>query len=140
MVAQMDPIPFSLQKSYEKSIISDALPHKHSLLEHFGECMRKFSTVYMVLDACDRDEQDSIIGLIEDLRNMAGSTVKTMLTSRPHLSNIQTLSRSAITLQITANNSDIHTYLCARLKNEQFLSPELKQEIVAKIAQGAKGM
>lgn len=67
-------------------------------------------------------------------------TIRIMLTSRPYLHVLQSLSESAIIIDIRANDDDVCMYLTTRLERVRFISAELKNEIKERLSPGAQGM
>ncbi len=111
------------------------------LLEQFISCSEEFEYVFLLLDAfdeCDNDQQEAMLSLIHQFKSQ--SSIRIMLASQPHLQKLGTLSECAITINLSASDSDVRTYLSFRLERERFLSQGLKSKIVEKVGQGVKGM
>jgi hypothetical protein len=144
LVSQLKIIPSSLAALHDVSIATNTKPGRLTLLGHFIACVGQFESVYILLDAIDEcvdREQDQILSLLNDL--LSESTLKIMITSRPHLTNrIYTLSASILGISInpTDIDDDVQTYLISRLREERFLRQDLKNRIVQEISKQAEGM
>ena len=63
-----------------------------------------------------------------------------MITTRPYLQSLQTLSESALELEVKAWDGDVREFLSFRLQGVQYISEGLKSEAIDVTAQGAEGM
>ena len=78
---------------------------------------------------------NDIITLIRLLKN---SGVKVFCTSRPHLMNLnEQLNTSSIL--IDAHDEDVQNYLTVRLNKEWRHDPRFRDQIIERLAAGAKG-
>lgn len=140
VVSQLETTPQQIQQLYEESIRRAWLPDLTTLVEHLISCVCLFQSVYVVLDAldeCEDDQQKDILTLLDEL--LVRPSVQLMLTSRSHLQRLKQLSVPSLRIDITADERDVRTYLHSRLEHER-LSPDLRNEIVEVISQGAEGM
>lgn len=71
---------------------------------------------------------------------MRHSSLRVMLTSRPHLQTRSLCPEGALRITIHAQDADIRTYLSSRLEKASYLSQEFKKDIVEVIGDGADGM
>lgn len=121
-------------------------PTTEEVLTVLGAVAEKFSKVFIVVDALD--ECSEIDGtrakLLAALRSMP-STVKLLITSRD-LPSIAAEFREANRIDINANDEDLQKYIEGRIPREPRLAthvrgcPSLRDEIVKKIIENARGM
>lgn len=90
------------------------------------------------LDECDDSQQPHLVSIIREL--LTQPSLRVMLTCRLYLPVVESLSRTGLCINIVAEDADIRTYLSSRLETVEFLSQELKRQVVDVIAQGAEGM
>lgn len=126
---------------YEECTSRDITPELHVFLQEFKSCCAEFDSVYVLMDAfdeCDALQQGPILSLVREI--LLQPSVKVMITTRPYLQNLNTLSESALDLEIKACDGDVRVFLASRLKGVQYISEDLKSRAIDVIAQGAEGM
>ena len=83
---------------------------------------------------------DDRIKLVSHLQQLNGSGVKLYITTREQLADdLQRDFPQAYTIEISAQEGDVQLYLETKLSTRN-LKPKLKEEIIAKIKEAAKGM
>lgn len=121
-------------------------PSLHSLFDLIGSTCRHFETVYLVVDGLDEfppfqtEAKDS--ELVEALMQAFGDKLRMLCTSRPS----QRCGGSQRTVEITADEEDIRTYIVARLPELRHLyrvvgnHESLKVDICDAISKSCQGM
>ena len=106
--------------------------------------VRRFSTVYFIIDALDECLEERRQILLDELRKLR-DYVKLLVTSR-HIPTIERYFEPEKHLEIRASDEDIQNYLRFRIANSTRLErhvtkyPNLLEEIIAKIVEKAHGM
>lgn len=141
LLLQLDRVPLELKRLWEYCIRKQQRPAGSEWpLGLFTNISRhSFTATYILLDAfdeCDSSQHEAILSAVKCL--CQSKNVKVMLTSRPYPEIL--LNLNATTINISAQDSDVKTYLSSKLKKKIFLRQELKEEIVSRISKGAKGM
>ena len=87
------------------------------------------------LDECGSETLNDIIALIRLFKN---SGIKVFCTSRPHLMNLNEQLDTSIIL-IDAHDEDVRNYLTIRLNKEWRHDQCFREQIIDRLAEGAKG-
>lgn len=114
-------------------------PSDETFVELLIQCISEFPRVFIILDAFDEMKEEERLELIERLQLFCNSKVNLFITTRsPHAGFLgQSFPKSA-ELKITAQDSDIHEYLSARLRTQP-LDPKLKALISTTLQNNAQG-
>ena len=141
LISQQVDISTAMSNLYEECTTRDISPDLHILLQEFKSCCAEFDSVYILMDAfdeCDAQQQGPILSLVREI--LLQPSVKVMITTRPYLQSLPTLSDSALELEIKAWDGDVRKFLASRLEGVQHISDDLKSKAIDIIAQGAEGM
>ena len=141
VVSTLDNVPSGLRELYENCTSRSINPDLPAIVEQFLACCRDFGRVCVMLDGldeCDDSQQPHLVSIIREL--LTQPSLRVMLTCRLYLPVVESLSRTGLCINIVAEDADIRTYLSSRLETVEFLSQELKRQVVDVIAQGAEGM
>ena len=110
----------------------------------FSLACREFRRSYIVIDAldeCDTRNRKSILGFLKKLGKWP---VSVFVTSRPHSQDIGRSLCPCSEIIIEASDTDIRKYLAHKVDEDDdiadLLDETLKQEVISKIADGARGM
>jgi hypothetical protein len=144
-------IPASLDALFSSSENGQRQPSMHALLEALRLMIQELPQVYIVLDALDECAQR--IELMERLKAMVGwqlQNLHLLVTSRRERDIESSLDRLAdsgnrICLESTLVDEDIQRYIQQRLSTDESLykwkkDDAIRQEIEAKLKEGARGM
>lgn len=141
MVHQLDCIPQEVVKAYKSATEKGRQPNRKSFIELFAACARKFSKVFILIDAYDEcldKERDLLTAFFQHLDT--GVNLFTYITTRVHLrDDLKKHFPGAIELEIRAMDDDVTKYLTERLA-EKRLNADLKKSIVTTIGSRAEGM
>jgi hypothetical protein len=97
---------------------------------------------YIIMDAFDEcavGERKYILEFILHIIKTE-NRIRILLTSRPHVQALQCLKPIESSLEITAHEDDVRTYVETRLDDEHELAEVLRAEILKKLSAGAQGM
>jgi hypothetical protein len=140
LVLQIERVPSELRDVWISSLSKHQRPAGSSwLLELFTAVSKQFTATYVLVDAfdeCHPSQQENILAAVEKL--CQENKIRVMLTSRHYLQSLNSL--PAITLTISANNTDVKKYLSSKLEKEKFLNQELKEKISLQISSEKSGM
>lgn len=140
LVSRLKSIPPSLQSLHQRLSPLKKRLDLNASIEHFLLSSSQYSSVFVVIDAfdeCDDGQHNSILSLI---RRLSQSSVRVLVTSRPHVQKFSILSRECPSLEVRADNDDVRRYVTTRLAQEPDLAEELKESIATKLTTGAEGM
>lgn len=104
----------------------------------------EFSTVFFMVDALDEYPSFGQDRLLKDLLQQ-GDNVRLLITGRPHVSQLFDI-HSLLQLEISARKDDVEIYIQGTIQDHQQLNrllakdAKLKQEVVLKLSENAKGM
>lgn len=106
-----------------------------------------YSRIFLVIDALDecREVDGTRNTLLTELENLQRG-LQLLVTSRPHISDIERVFRNSVNLEIRAQNEDVRKYLDGRLEREVRLKnhieqdPALRDEIIRAIIAKVDGM
>lgn len=124
-------------------------PNETTFFSLLVECVERFSSVFLVIDAfdeCAEDQRSIILKWLQLL--LIESRLRIFLTSRPHVRDspdfyeddeMQRWLRESNRLDIIASQSDIKIYLHDRLKTVKRCDEQLKNKLVTTISTKAQG-
>lgn len=118
MVSQLNDIPSELESLFQEHVRKDTRPDEKQITRILLSCSQKLP-VYAVFDAmdeCNDIYQDDTLSLFADL---LCSGYRLLISSRPHLTKIRDVLVDARVFNISADHSDLRTYILARLKNDK---------------------
>ena len=144
LLYQLPSIPTAVQKAHDAWDKGGRRkrPGVDAFTEILIACSKEFSKgVFVLLDAFDEClNMDDRIKLVSHLQQLNGSGVKLYITTREQLADdLQRDFPRAYTIEISAQEGDVQLYLETKLSTRN-LKPKLKEEIIAKIKEAAKGM
>lgn len=104
-----------------------------------------FKQCYLVIDALDECEANHRLGLFAVLDNFRRRiNTRVFASTRPHLSNIEQHFRDATHLNVTADGTDLQTFLSRMIDehpdSEYIMDDVLKKEVLDKLSANAQGM
>jgi hypothetical protein len=121
------------------------IPQVNDLQELLISIPKEFNSVYLVIDALDEcKDGDCRSELLRAFRTFQVS-MKLLVTSRPHLEDLNDSLAHALQVKLRAVESDIRDYVYKKLETRKIKKilgkdEKLKEEIVRSIAEGAHGM
>ncbi|KAJ7453168.1 hypothetical protein FB451DRAFT_1565720 [Mycena latifolia] len=140
------PIAPSLSQLYQKRREQRTRPSLGEVDSLLWSIISEFSKVFIIVDAVDEYPEQHRHILLRHLSSLTvGSTVKLMLTSRPHV-NINRVIGNLETLEIRATEDDIRRHVDAEILKSSRLSkhtenrPDLREEIDEVIVRRSDGM
>ena len=150
IIFQLGVIPDSLRTAYDRSKKEgmSMQPNETIFLSLLVECVEKFSSVLLVIDAFDECAEDQRPIILKWLQILIESRLRIFLTSRPHVRDspdfceddeLQRWLRESNPLEIIASQSDIESYLQDKLKTVKRCGEQLKNKIVTTISTKAQG-
>lgn len=141
MVYQLDSVPDDVVTAYRRASEKGREPNRRSFIELISTCARKFSKIFILIDAYDECVEGER-GLLTEFFDLleGGVNLFTYITTRVHLRNdLKDKFQRAIELEIRASDEDVTKYLTERLA-EKHLNLDLKKKIVGMISDRAEGM
>jgi hypothetical protein len=143
LVYQLDGIPPEVARAYNEATQMGAQPKRKSFIELFMACSRRFSKVYIILDAYDEcldKEREFLNPLLEGFDG--AQTIFTYVTSREHLRGpLGDIFPDALLLEIRATSQDVTEYITQKLAGHRSVKNDaFKKKIVEKISSSADGM
>lgn len=141
LVAQLEALPHAVIKLYDDCLKRAVGPDLGTLLRHFISLFAEFDSVFILFDAFDEceDPHGHILRLLQDF--ITQPAVRVLVSGRLQvIQRLQDFSASYCIFNIYADCDDIQTYLTSALKNQRYITPDLKNEIVEVISQRAEGM
>jgi hypothetical protein len=115
-------------------------PDLSRLLELLITCARSFTKSFIILDALDECGEEELPDAL--IRRLCEPDVsfKVFATSRPHPRKVQMLFQPHQTIDLHAHESDLETFLTAKLNENQVTHSELREMILKKLLAKAKGL
>ncbi|KAJ6574368.1 ankyrin repeat-containing domain protein, partial [Mycena capillaripes] len=138
------PITSLVQALYLQHFEKQTRPSLLEVQEVLRSAIRKWTKVYIVVDAFDEYPEYPRHVLMEALAAL-GPTVNLLVTSRPHI-DLNVSVPNLETMEIRAHAEDIHKYVDEQIRRSSRLlkhlkaRPELLQEIHSKILSSVDGM
>lgn len=132
-------VPQVLESAYDEFCSQSIIPDTSTFLQQLISTCTHYSSVFIFLDALDECSSDTLDSVINLIRQLSRSGVKTFATSRPHLRNLPVELEKPLILQIEAQDDDVKNYLSVRLIKEWRYSEQLKSRIIHAIIQGTRG-
>jgi AcrR family transcriptional regulator len=113
----------------------------------FRDLCKAFQSVYVVIDALDECDEKRyrrrFLQFLTSMRSYASSSIRFLVTSRPHIADISTTFSSEIPIMLEANDSDVRKYLEKRIEvdgDPEIIDKTFRKTIVEVVAKGAQGM
>ena len=145
LVQRRASVCVEIQGLYDWHLKRDTRPTFTELAELLQAESRKFSTVFVVLDALDecpefRQTRAKILSVLRKLQ-----TIQLIVTGRPYITDVTQTFEEAVCLDIRASNADIKKYIDGQIEMEKNLKKykqgdELRETIKGSIVDKAKGM
>ena len=130
---------------YNRHLKRETRPTFTELSEQLQTESRKFSTVFIVLDALDEclEPQQTRTKVLSTLRKL--QTLRLILTGRPYITDMMQTFEEAVRLDIRASDSDIEKYVDGQIEMEKNLKKykqdhDLRKTIKDTIVSRANGM
>lgn len=125
----------------------DCRPSLETVIAILKTEMGTYTHVFIVLDALDECFPEQIqVDLLENILSLATTpNVKVMVTSRS-IPSIESAIRPDVTLEITAMERDIKSYVEARIHSNSTLkrlimkAPPMEEKVVQAVVENAQGM
>ena len=131
-----------MARAYNEATKMGAQPKRKSFIELFISCSRRFSKVYIILDAYDEcldKEREFLNPLLERVDD--AQTIFTYVTSRAHLRGpLGDIFPDALLLEIRATSQDVTEYIIQKLAGHRWVKNEFRKKIVEKLSSSADGM
>ena len=144
MLLRLKKLPPDLEAAY-KSWKDEGLnrPDGEEFAEIFAACSKKFSTVFVIVEAfneCPEGERDTLVTYLKTI--LESAVVKLYITTRSHLQSSlqQILEMNREAVEISAHPKDIEKYVRKQLLARKFYDDTLKNQIVEKVQENAQGM
>ena len=145
LVVEKAVISDRVKKLYKKHVDKDTRPSLREVSEVLKKEIDKYKKVYVIIDALDECTDDfSRETLVENIRGLQPN-VNLMVTSR-FLDSIERTFKEASLLEISADPTDIRTYVEGRISRGGQLSRHVRadamlaEDIEKSIAENAQGM
>jgi hypothetical protein len=113
----------------------------------FRDLCKAFQSVYVVIDALDECDEKRyrrrFLQFLTSMRSYASSSIRFLVTSRPHIADISTTFSSEIPIMLEANDSDVRKYLEKRIEvdgDPEIIDETFRKTIVEVVVKGAQGM
>lgn len=144
MLAVLEEIPKPISDAYDQR--SNSGPHLTELeIRKFVQSLLSPTRVaYIVIDAldeCAADHREFILSFVRELR--MNRNVRILITSRPHVQDINDCLQMERKVLIEADSEDLSKYISHRLhdlKLKDKVDSSLPQKIIEKLVEGAGGM
>ena len=140
LLCRLDAWPREIEKAYATSLKTGSELNYNELLDLLIAVSSHFSTVYVLIDALDEVEWEHQPAFLSLIQHLSESSIKTLVTSRPHLEICHEFEMSGLSITISANDLDIRQYLSVRLNKRKHLASGLKKKIVETLSINADGM
>ena len=146
LVQQSMDISDRVSELYHRLHLRKTRPSISEYSEALQSEISRFSSVFLVLDALDEclEEDGTRTELIAEIKKL--HTTRILITSRPHIMDIERDFEHTPRLDIHANDEDVRHYLTGRIKKLSRLKRcidvdlALEEEITNTIVQNVKGM
>jgi hypothetical protein len=126
---------------YDSCKVQQIRPGLQQLVEALQSAIGMFSEVFAVVDALDECSDETLAGLLKELRSLSKIT-SLLVTSRKH-GTIAREFNATPQLDIRAMDEDIETYIDDRISGQLLdvgRNPKFREEMVKMITEKAKGM
>ena len=145
LLLQLRGLPAPVKQLFDRSIMKAQIPQVNELQELLLAMRKEFNAVYLVIDALDECKVGNCRSDILEALQAFQASMKLLVTSRPHLDDLNDSLGHASQVRLRAVESDIRDYVLNKLetrKAKKILGKDekLKEEIVTSIAEGAHGM
>jgi len=145
LVQRRARVPEEIHHLYNRHLQRETRPTFTELSEQLKTESRKFSTVFIVLDALDEcsESQQTRAKVLSILREL--QTLRLIVTGRPHILDMTQTFEEAVRLDIRARDSDIEKYIDGQIEMETNLKKykqddNLRKTIKDTIVSKANGM
>lgn len=140
-------VPDRIRGVYKSHTKKGTRPSAREYLELLQEETGSFSKIFLVIDALDEcRDVDGTRGLLMSEIKKLQPTLRLLVTSRPHISDIERMFSDAMQLEVRANSDDVQKYIDGRIDREVRLKhhvdqdPTLRHEIIGAILAKVDGM
>ncbi len=121
------------------------IPQLNELQELLLSIPKEFNAVYLVIDALDECKVGDCRSELLRAFQAFQASMKLLVTSRPHLEDLNDSLAHASQVKLRAVESDIRDYVYKKLETRKIKKilgkdENLKEEIVTSIVEGAHGM
>lgn len=132
--------PPSLEPLYQKWSQDSLRPESGAIREIFLASMRRYTSVYILLDALDECEFENQNDLFVLIQQCLEFDARVLVTSRPHLPMLERLFERSATLDIVASEDNIERFLRCKLEPIYHIASSLKEKIIEKLLSIGRGM
>ncbi|KAJ7476790.1 hypothetical protein FB451DRAFT_1366381 [Mycena latifolia] len=138
------PISPTVQNLYDHHHERQTRPKLEEVCKALDSAVAQYSKVFIVIDAVDEYPDHHRHLFLKYLVNLLPQT-SILMTSRPHI-NLEAQFPNVKTIEIRATEQDLQKYLDTQIQDSVRLSkhiqtrPKLRDEILSKIVENAKGM
>lgn len=145
LLLQLDRLPAPVKKVFDRSIMKGQIPQVNELQELLLSIPKEFDAVYLVIDALDECKAGDCRSELLRTFQAFQTSMKLLVTSRPHLDDLNDSLAHASQVKLRAVESDIRDYVYMKLETRKIKKilgkdEKLKEEIVTSIVEGAHGM
>ena len=145
LLLEVNGLPAPVKQLFDRSIMKGQTPQVNELQELLLSITKEFNAVYLVIDALDECKDSDCRSEVLRAFQAFQASMKLLVTSRPHLEDLNDSLAHAYQVKLRAVESDIRDYVYKKLetrKIKKILGKDegLKEEIVTSIVNGAHGM
>ena len=123
LTAQTKPLVDEIERLYSESQDGKITPSSDQLKAAIFSIVRAktFSHVFLVFDAFDECNAELRSSFLSLFKRMTDDGINVFVTSRPNIHEIYTSRSNATTIQLSANEHDLRTYLEKRIDQNSLL-------------------
>ena len=114
------------------------MPLLDDLIKAIKSLAGSFSCVWLFFDALDECDKTTLEDLLPRIQDLMKTDIKGLVTSRSHVSEIQSTFKNAIKIELSAHRQDMEVFVRSKLSKR--FATELVDEIVARVLGKADGM
>lgn len=145
LLLQLEGLPAPVKQLFDRSIMKGQIPQVKELQELLLSIPKEFNAVYLVIDALDECKVGDCRSELLRAFQAFQASMKLLVTSRPHLSDLNDSLAHASQVKLRAVESDLRDYVYKKLETRKIKKilgkdENLKEEIVTSIVKGAHGM
>lgn len=138
LVSKLSNLPDHLSGLFDECKSLGKGPKFNDLQVTFNTASTQLSPTFLIFDALDEASAVVQTDLLEWIESLAKSGVRTLITSRPHISGI--LEINPMVLQIRAQRADLENYLDETLKSQRRIRSAIKNEIKERLLENDNEM
>jgi hypothetical protein len=140
ILCQLDDLPDELETIYNTCILRHTSPDSALLTQCLIRNSKRFSSVFVVLDALDECDEKQLQKIIQLIKTLQEEKISVFLTMRPHLECVRSkLYVDPVVLPIAADEQDIQNFLQIELAKRD-MAGSLRTKIKDRLTDTAQGM